>query len=186
MLRLIAIVISALLVWAPASAQNWREYSYPDQSFSLHFPADPKIEDSTYTTAEGISVPARLYALAEATSVYKMTVADFSRQNLTDRQVLDQAVKTLAQNGEIKLDIPARVSRVFGRQLSMAGKDGSRSSIALFYYQRRLYQIEGTVLPTSADPASGDAIRFQQSLRFTNGAFRLFGVGSLFGATGRL
>jgi hypothetical protein len=186
MLRFLAVAISAALMAVPAAAQSWKEYTYPDLSFSLHFPADPKIEDGTYRTAEGTSVAARIYSAAEDGSAYKMTVADFSRRNLTDHQVLDQAVKTLAQDGEIKLDIPARVSRVFGRQLSMVGKDGSRSSIALFYYQRRLYQIQGTVLPTSADPSSGDAIRFQQSLRFTNAASRLFGLGSLFGATGRL
>jgi hypothetical protein len=186
MLRLVAVATAAVLLWAPAAAQSWKEYTYPDRNFAIHFPGDPKIEDGTYRTAEGTSVSARVYSLAEATSAYKLTVADFSRRNLTDHQVLDQAIKTLAQDGVIKLDIPARVSRVFGRQLSMVGKDGSRSSIALFYYQRRLYQIQGTVLPTSADPASGDAIRFQQSLRFTNDASRLFGLGSLFGAAGRL
>jgi hypothetical protein len=30
------------------------------------------------------------------------------------------------------------------------------------------------VLPSNADPSSGEAIRFQQSLRFTNDASRLF------------
>jgi len=50
--------------------------------------------------------------------------------------------------------------------LSIAGPDGSRSSVAVFYHKRRLYQIEGTVLPTAT--ATSDAIRFQQSLSFTD------------------
>ena len=41
----------------------------------------------------------------------------------------------------------------------------SRSSIALFYHKQRLYQIEGKTL---AGGSTSDAIRFQQSLVFTD------------------
>lgn len=194
MLRCVALIFVTLLIAGSAVAQGWREYTYPDFGFSLHFPADPKIEDTTYTTASGITVPARIYSLNQDSSAYRMIVADFSRRtNLNDRQVIDLAIKTLAQEAEVKLDIPARVSRVFGRQLSLLAKDGSRSSVALFYYQRRLYQIQGTILPANPDPFSGEAIRFQQSLRFTNNASRpfnddvarLLGLDGVFGANVR-
>ena len=194
MLRGVALILSMILVAGSAAAQGWREYTYPDLGFSLHFPDDPKIEDTTYMTASGIAVPARIYSLNQETSAYRMIVADFSRRtNLNDRQVIDLAIKTLAQDAEVKLDIPARVSRVFGRQLSLLNKDGTRSSVALFYYQRRLYQIQGTVLPANPDPSSGEAIRFQQSLRFTNDASRpfnndvarLLGLDNVFGANVR-
>jgi hypothetical protein len=193
-LRCLALIFAMVLLAGTATAQSWREYTYPDLGFSLHFPGDPKIEDTTYMTASGIAVPARIYSLNQDSSAYRMIVADFSRRtNLNDRQVIDLAIKTLAQEAEVKLDIPARVSRVFGRQLSLVGKDGSRSSVALFYYQRRLYQIQGTVLPANPDPSSGEAIRFQQSLRFTNDASRLFnndvarllGLDNAFGANVR-
>ena len=60
---------------------------------------------------------------------------------------------------------------MYGRQLSILGSDGSRSSVALFDYRGRLYQIEGKSLPTGN--ATADAIRFQQSLIFTdNGSNR--------------
>ena len=194
MLRCVALIFVMVLIAGSAAAQGWREYTYPDLGFALHFPDDPKIEDTTYMTASGISVPARVYSLNQDSSAYRMIVADFSRRtNLNDRQVIDLAIKTLAQEAEVKLDIPARVSRVFGRQLSLLGKDGSRSSVALFYYQRRLYQIQGTILPANPDPSSGEAIRFQQSLRFTNYAPRpfnndiahLLGLDSVFGANAR-
>ncbi|MEA2825380.1 MAG: hypothetical protein QOF03_1862 [Alphaproteobacteria bacterium] len=194
MLRSVALIFAMVLLAGTATAQGWREYTYPDLGFSLHFPGDPKIEDATYMTASGISVPARIYSLNQETSAYRMIVADFSRRtNLNDRQVIDLAIKTLAQEAEVKLDIQARVSRVFGRQLSLVNKNGSRSSVALFYYQRRLYQIQGTVLPANPDPSSGEAIRFQQSLRFTNNASRLFnndvarllGLDNAFGANVR-
>jgi len=193
-LRLVGLILATVLIAGSAAAQGWREYTYPDFGFSLHFPNDPVIEDTVYMAADGITVPARIYSLNQETSAYRMIVADFSRRtNLNNRQVIDLAIKTLAQEAEVKLDIPARVSRVFGRQLSLVGKDGSRSSVALFYYQRRLYQIQGSVLPTNPDPASGEAIRFQQSLRFTNNASRLFnndvarllGLDNVFGPNAR-
>ena len=78
--------------------------------------------------------------------------------------MIDHAVKTLAQGGEIKLDIPHRISRVYGRQLSIQGADGSHLSIAVFYHDHRLYQIEGK----ATGKTTADAIRFQQSLVFTD------------------
>jgi hypothetical protein len=43
------VLLSALLVFASAAvAQNWQEYSYPDYSFRVTFPADPQIEATSY------------------------------------------------------------------------------------------------------------------------------------------
>jgi len=93
-----------------------------------------------------------------------MTVVDLTHAALEENAVIDHAVKTLSQGGQIKLDIPHRISRVFGRQLSIQAADGSHSSVAVFYYKQRLYQIEGKV----AGNSTADAIRFQQSLVFTD------------------
>jgi hypothetical protein len=56
---------------------------------------------------------------------------------------------------------------VYGRQLSIVGADGTRSSDAIFYHLGRLYQIEGKAI--SGNEAPSYAIRFQQSLIFTGG-----------------
>ncbi len=96
-----------------------------------------------------------------------MTVADLPDPAMQENAVLDHAVRMLSQGAEIAVDIPHRISRVYGRQLSIAALDGSRSSVAVFYHKQRLYQIEGTVLPTAINSTS-DAIRFQQSLVFTD------------------
>ena len=47
--------------------------------------------------------------------------------------------------------------------MSIAGADGSRSTVALFDFNGRLYQVEGKALP-GANPL--DMLRFQQSLVF--------------------
>jgi len=160
------VLAAAVLAGAPASAQSWKEYAYPSYSFSVSFPAEPKIETTTYQAAAGRSVPARVYSVAQAGAVFKMTIVELADPATDENAVLDHAVKTLAGNGEIKVNIPARINRVFGRQLSIVGQDGSHSTAALFYYKGRLYQIEGSISPTGSD---AQAIRFQQSLVFTGG-----------------
>jgi hypothetical protein len=166
-MRLYALILAAFVA-SPAAAQSWQEYSYPDYAFTVSFPAEPKIETTTYQTADGRAVEARVYSTARDNGVFKMTVADLSHAGLEESAVIDHAIKTLSQGGQIKLDIPHRISRVFGRQLSIQAADGSRLSIAVFYHDQRLYQIEGKSL--GAGSATSDAIRFQQSLVFTGDA----------------
>jgi hypothetical protein len=164
-MRLIAFILAAFVA-GPAAAQSWTEYSYPDYAFTVSFPGEPRIETEIYQTADGRSVPARVYSVTNDKGVFKMTVADLSNAALQESAVIDHAIKTLSQGGEIKLDIPHRISRVFGRQLSIQAADGSRSSVAVFFYKQRLYQIEGRSLATGNTTA--EAIRFQQSLVFTD------------------
>jgi hypothetical protein len=156
--------IAALLAPSFAAAAPWREYRYG--GFAVRFPSEPTVENGTYATDEGTSVNARIYSAREAGALYKVTVADFSGVRMNEAQVLSEAVAQLAAAGDVIVDVPHRVNRVLGRQLSVAGHDGSRSAFAVFYRNRSLYLVEGTILPTSEDPGSSDGVRFQQSLRF--------------------
>jgi hypothetical protein len=166
--RLIAAVsacAAALLLFAvPADAQAWREYRY--SGFAIRFPVEPKVENGTYATVGGTTVDARIYSVEQDGASYKVTVADLSRLRQSEAQALSEAINLLTENGEVIVDIPHRVNRILGRQLSIVGHDGSRSSVALFYRSRRLYLVEGTILPTNDDPMTSDGMRFQQSLRF--------------------
>jgi hypothetical protein len=166
-MRLIAFLLAMFAVTASAAAQGWKEYTYPSDSFIVSFPADPRVETSTYQAADGRSVQARVYSVTEDDAVFKMTVVDLSDAAMEESAVIGHAIKTLSQGGEIKVDIPARINRVYGRQLSIVRPDGSRSSAAVFYHKGRLYQIEGKAL--TGNEAASYAIRFQQSLVFTGG-----------------
>ncbi len=166
-MRVIPIIIALIFASAPAAAQSWKEYAYPADFFSVAFPADPKVETTTYQSADGRPVEARVYSVSQDGGVFKMIVADLPDPAVRESAVLDHAVQTLSQGGEIKVDIPHRISRVYGRQLSIAALNGSYTSVAIFFHKQRLYQIEGTVLPGAAN-ATSDAIRFQQSLAFTD------------------
>jgi hypothetical protein len=169
-MRLIPLVFAVLLAIGPARAQDWKEHTYADDSFSITFPAEPKIEKTTYQAPNGRPVGARVYSVMQGDGVFKMTVADLSETGLDETAVMTHAIKSLTDGRQVKLDIPHRIRRVYGRQLSIAAPDGSTSSVAVFYHKGRLYQLEGIAL--TAD-ASGGAVRFQQSLDFRdNGSNR--------------
>jgi hypothetical protein len=165
-MRLIACILAVFVAGGAVAAQDWKEYTYPGDAFAVAFPADPTVETTTYRAADGRAVAARVYSVTQDGGVFRMTIADLP-DAATEESVIDHAIKTLSEGGEIKVDIPHRISRVYGRQLSIAAADGSRSTVAVFFHKRRLYQIEGTALATGSN-GTADAIRFQQSLSFTD------------------
>jgi hypothetical protein len=167
-MRLIVFIVATLVGSGSAMAQSWQEYRYPDQFFAIAFPSDPQTEATTYQIADGRSVEAHVYSVHQDDAVFKVTVAEVADTGLEESAVIDHAIKMMSAGGEVRVNIPHRVNRVYGRQLSIAGLDGIRSMVAVFDYNGRLYQIEGKALPTGND-ATADAIRFVQSLIFTGG-----------------
>src|SRR5258708_32930004 len=93
-------------------------------------------------------------------------VADLSHTEMSEGNVMAYAVLMLSRGGEVKIDIPHSTRRIIGRQASIDGVDGSQTYASVFFHNRRLYQIEGTV---PAGSSTADAIRFQQSFDFTDG-----------------
>lgn len=162
-MRRIAFMLAAFLVSSPAAAQTWQEYSYPDYAFTVVFPTAPQIQTATYQVADGRNVPARVYTSRQDKGLFKVTVAELANTGLAEDAVIDYAVKTLSQGNEVKVNFPHRIYQVYGRQLSLVGKDGSRSTVAVFDTNGRLYQIEAKIFPGGNDT---DLIRFQQSLIF--------------------
>ena len=167
-MRMIAFILAVFLAAGPAAAQTWREYTYPDYAFTVAFPADPRIETVAFPVADGRSVTAQVYSVRQNNAVFTVTVAPLANTGLEESAVIDHAIKTLAQGGEVKLNLPHRIYRVYGRQLSILGADGSRATVALFVYAGRLYLVEAKALPGATDNAA-DILRFQQSLVFTDG-----------------
>ena len=165
-MRIIALAVAAFVVSGPAAAQSWEEYSYPEYAFSVAFPANPKIETTTYEVAAGRSVSARVYSAHQEKSQFKMTVADLANTGLDEKAVIDHAIKTISQGGTVRVNIPARIYQVYGRQLTVEGADGSRSMVAMFDIMGRLYQIEAKGLPGGNE---FELTRFQQSLVFERG-----------------
>jgi hypothetical protein len=167
-MRLIVFIVATLVGSGSAVAQSWQEYRYPDEFFAIAFPSDPRTKATMYQIADDRSVEAHVYSVRQDDAVFKVTVAVLGDTGLEESAVIDHAIKVMSEDGEVKVNIPHRVNRVYGRQLSVVGPGGIRSMVAVFDYNGRLYQIEGTALP-GANDATADTIRFVQSLIFTGG-----------------
>jgi hypothetical protein len=98
-MRLLAFVFAVCGCGGPAVAQNWQEYSYPDYSFRVAFPADPQIEIATYRVADDQSVEAHVYSVRQDNGVLKLTVAKLADTGLEESAVIDHAIKTLSESG---------------------------------------------------------------------------------------
>ncbi len=156
-------VLATFVASVPAAAQGWEEYSYPDYALSVAFPANPQVETTTYQVADNRSVPAHVYSVRQGNAVFKMTVAELAGTNLDESAVIGHAIKTLSEGGRVKINIPARIYRAYGRQIAVEGADGSRSMVAMFDIVGRLYLIEAKAPPGGSE---FELTRFQQSLVF--------------------
>jgi hypothetical protein len=167
MVRAAAVTALALFLNGAALADDWKEYENRDHSFTIHFPADPKVEAVTYQAADGRSFPARVFLATQETGTFKVTVVEMPGEETgPDAAVMKGATKVVAGGGTIKFDIPHRVRQLYGRQLGIAGANGGYAYVALFYRNNRLYQIEGNAF-VAGGQAEVDAMRFQQSLDLT-------------------
>jgi hypothetical protein len=159
-------VVAQFLASGPTQAKDWMEYAYPDRSFTVHFPAEPRIEPTSYQGSEGRAFEARVYSVTLEGRVFKLTVVELPEAGTNGDALVSHAVKALTDGDEIKLDIPHRIRQTYGRQLAVARKDGSFSYLAVFVHKQRLYQLEGTAAVAGGE-ADVDAMIFHQSLDLT-------------------
>ncbi len=167
-MRIGSLVIAAALLTAPltAAAQSWENYDYQDAGFAVHFPAPPSVTTGVYKTTTGETAPATIYSVRRDDIIYTVTRADFTKLTLDGDKAINDAVKSFEQLGKIQLDVDARINRQYGHELSVGGKDGSRFTVAIFFFNHHLYQLQGQAMPPDPDRRSGQLIRFQQSLQF--------------------
>src|SRR6516162_3846671 len=105
-MRLIAFIVAMLAASAPAAAQTWRDYEYPDESFTAAFPAEPKIETTSYQAPGHHLVEARVYSAVQEGGAFKVTVADMSHIEMSEGNVMAYAVFMLSRQGELKFNVP--------------------------------------------------------------------------------
>jgi hypothetical protein len=165
-MRLFTFIVALIAASAPAGAQGWREFDYANEGFTAAFPAEPKVETTSYQAPGGRLVEAHVYSVVQEGGEFKVTVADLSQTEMSEGNVMAYAVMMLSRGGELNFNIPHSTRRIIGRQASIGGADGSQTYASVFFHNRRLYQIEGTA---PAGGSTADAIRFQQSFDFTDG-----------------
>jgi|HubBroStandDraft_5_1064220.scaffolds.fasta_scaffold25829_3 hypothetical protein len=178
---IVPILLAGLLMPLAAAAQEWQTYAYPDSGFTIDFPAPPAVETGTIKNATGVSLPLTRYAVRHERINYTLSVVNYSSTNADALTTIIETERSLNASGKVTVASGARVSRNFGRELTLNSTDGSRSAIAIFFVDKHLYTVVGQALPPNVDEEMDEAIRFQESLRFPedHSGFRIF-----FGGTG--
>ncbi len=183
-MRLSPLVPAAFVLFmsGPAAAQGWIDYTSREDLFLVNFPGEPTVKDITYPTEYGISVPGRVYSVEDRSSRYSVTVVDYSTaerihaerskncQGYPDtctnrwsndlRGALDHAVSTFIQRDAVVTYYAyADTDRIEGRRVQLVNADKSRTFVAVYMHENRLYLLDGTVSANTPPPAL-----FQQSL----------------------
>src|SRR5881398_953599 len=75
-----AIIFAAVLLSIGVSvfAQEYVEFKSQQDRFSIVFPAQPKVTETTYTSEFKSILPARIYSVDQAQSHFKVTVVDYN------------------------------------------------------------------------------------------------------------
>src|SRR5204862_1649212 len=110
-MRLITFIVAMITASAPASAQGWREYQYPNEGFTAAFPAEPKVETTSYQAAGGRMVEARVYFVVQEGGKFKVTVADLAQTEMSEGNVMAYAVMMLSRGSEVVFNIPHSTRR---------------------------------------------------------------------------
>ena len=85
-MRPIAFIL-ALFLAGPAAA-DWKEYEYPNETFTAAFPAEPKVETTSYQAPGGCLVEARVYSVVQEGGEFKVTVADLSHTEMSEGNIM--------------------------------------------------------------------------------------------------
>jgi hypothetical protein len=165
-LRFFALAL-ALAVASPAFGESWKEYSFNESGFAAQYPGKPTVEERAYQSAFGSGLKERVYVFNEGGVDYIVAVADFGKSRANKDKVIDEAAKSLMDKGRLTIDYPGRIDLNFGREIVVVDPDGTSITDAIFFVDKKLYQIEVVYPMTNSDPVGSSGIGFfQTAFRF--------------------
>ena len=188
-MRLIPLVPALLLsLSGPLIADDWVEYSSRTDLFTVNFPHQPDVRDTTWRTEYGLNLPGHVHSADEGGSRYSVTVIDYGDvQKIHAERVkgctgypdtcgnpyvaelrgaLEYAASTfIKRDAKVTYYAYGNTDRIEGRRLQLTNADRSQTFVAIHMHENRLYIFEGTV-PAGAPPPA----LFQQSLGFLDKA----------------
>lgn len=187
-MRVTGVIVAVILSVCPRPlvAAEWIEYKNTRDRFGLYTPGEPTAEAMMWKSEYDSMFPGMVYRWQDGASRYSMTVIDFSdseaifnaRPHSIDFQAaaywqIDilgsvQYVATQYRNRpgvKTTFDAFHYINLVVGHQLQQLNPDGSRTFVALYLHENRLYALDATVAKGQPAP-----IAFQQSLEFLDEA----------------
>jgi len=188
-MRLMPLMSSALVLAMSGTsfAQEWAEFVSRDDRFTITFPGQPTVTDTTWTSQFSAVLPARIYSGTQGSGRYSVTVVDYNpiERLLSERSrslpALDLAVhayglgywktdvrsavvyamsKFLERDATITSVLPNFSDLVAGLIVQLTNNaDQSRTFASMYMHENRLVITEATV-PEDFPPP----LIFQQSL----------------------
>ena len=188
-MRLMPLMSSALVLAMSGTsfAQEWAEFVSRDDRFTITFPGQPTVTDTTWTSQFSAVLPARIYSGTQGSGRYSVTVVDYNpiERLLSERSrslpALDLAVhayglgywktdvrsavvyamsKFLERDATITSVLPNFSDLVAGLIVQLTNNaDQSRTFASMYMHENRLVITEATV-PKDFPPP----LIFQQSL----------------------
>jgi len=168
-------------------AQDWNEFSSRDDRFTIIFPGQPEISDTTWVSQYGAILPARIYNGKQGAGRYTVTVVDYNplERLMSERSrvlpALDLAVheygpgywktdvrgaavfaaaRYLQRDGKVEHLLSNFADLVAGVQLQfVSNADQSRNFVSIYMHANRLVIAEA-IVPRGYPPP----LIFQQSL----------------------
>ncbi len=183
---------------APARAQSWSEFVSREDGFTVNFPGEPEVLESTYESEYGAELPARTYSVTRGPESYSVTIVDYRPVEalltaraedcppFADERCTGFGAGAIVGSGYWRTDVRGAlvwaswqfmqrdaevthymwnfVDLIEGHQLQLTNRsDGSRTFVAIYMHEDRLYITEGTVPEQYPEPGL-----FQQSLGFVD------------------
>ena len=167
-------VAAACLVFLaqPLFAQEWTEYRNLEDHFAVSAPGEPKAEKIQWKSEYASMFPGTVYRWQVGANRYSVTVIDYSDSEAIYRanhhsddfqqaaywqidilgSIQYAATKLYRMKPGVKVAFDAfhYINLVTGHQLSLINPDQSRTFVALYLHENRLYILDATV--TKASP----------------------------------
>ena len=174
-MRLMPLLSSALVLAMSGTsfAQEWTEFASPEDRFTVTFPGQPKVTETTWTSQFSAILPARIYSGTAGSGRYSVTVADYNpiERLLSERSrtlpaldlaihayglgywktdvrsaVLYAASKFLERDAKVTSIVANFSDLVVGLLLQLANNaDQSRTFASIYMHANRLVMTEATV-----------------------------------------
>ena len=185
MRRIQFLVVAALVLCLPvaSAAQEWMQFSSADDKFSIVFPGEPTVQEITWPSEYGAVFPGRVYTVQQGPNRYSVTVIDYRNAEAIHSKIekspsfddprywqmdiqasIQYAATKLYRNKpgvKVTYDAWHYIDLVEGHQLQLLNPDNTKTYVAIYLHENRLYIADATV-PANA-PAQGI---FQQNLGF--------------------
>jgi hypothetical protein len=181
---LIRLMLVAFVLSAPsaAMAQEWTDFMSTVDRFSITFPGQPSVQEIKWPSEYGAVFPGRVYSVKAGVGSYSVTVVDYREseklhaaipkaESFTDPRYWQIDIQASIQyaatkyrmrpGSKVTYDAWHYIDLVEGHQLQLSNQDNTRTFVAIYLHENRLYIVEATV-PQGYPPPG----LFQQNLSF--------------------